>query len=108
VLIGGRRRLACLTLAATVREPVTTIEGITPADGSLHPLQQAFLEHDAYQCGYCTPGQIMSALACISEGKASSASAVRDAMSGNLCRCSAYPNIVDAVLDAARRLKDAS
>jgi xanthine dehydrogenase YagT iron-sulfur-binding subunit len=102
VLIGGRRALACLALAATVRAPVTTIEGVTPDDGSLHPLQQAFLDFDAYQCGYCTPGQIMSALGCIAEGKAVSADTIREAMSGNLCRCAAYPNIVEAVLHAKR------
>lgn len=105
VLIGGRRALACLTLAATVAEPVTTIEGVTPTDGTLHPLQQAFLDHDAYQCGYCTPGQIMSALGCIAEGRAGSAEEIREAMSGNLCRCAAYPNIVEAVFDAKSRME---
>jgi len=98
VLVGGRRVLSCLALAATVRESVTTIEGLTPEDGALHPMQQAFLDHDAYQCGYCTPGQIMSAVACVREGRAGSVEEVREAMSGNLCRCSAYPNIVEAVM----------
>lgn len=105
VLLGGRRVLACLTLAASVREEVTTIEGVAGADGALHPMQQAFLDHDALQCGYCTPGQILSAIGCVAEGRADSAEEVRAAMSGNLCRCAAYPQIVEAVLAgaAARR-----
>jgi xanthine dehydrogenase YagT iron-sulfur-binding subunit len=74
------------------------VEGLKHDDGALHPMQQAFLAHDAYQCGYCTPGQIMSAIGCVNEGAASSAEEIREAMSGNLCRCSAYPNIVKAVL----------
>jgi xanthine dehydrogenase YagT iron-sulfur-binding subunit len=98
VLVGGRRVLACLMLAASLREEVTTIEGLSGADGALHPMQQAFLDHDALQCGYCTPGQVMSAIGCVSEGSAGSAEAVRAAMSGNLCRCAAYPQIVEAVL----------
>lgn len=98
VLLGGRRVLACLILAASVRDPITTIEGIRPDHGELHPLQQAFLDHDAYQCGYCTPGQIMSALGCVAEGCATDARQIRESMSGNLCRCAAYPNIVDAIL----------
>ena len=106
VLLGGRRVLSCLMLVATVREPVLTIEGLTPADGSLHPMQQAFLDHDAYQCGYCTPGQIMSAVACVREGRASDAAQVRESMSGNLCRCSAYPNIVEAVLAGRVAMED--
>jgi xanthine dehydrogenase YagT iron-sulfur-binding subunit len=105
VLVGGRRVLSCLALAATVRESVTTIEGLTPEDGSLHPMQQAFLDHDAYQCGYCTPGQIMSAVACVREGRAGSVEEVREAMSGNLCRCSAYPNIVEAVMAGRAAMK---
>jgi xanthine dehydrogenase YagT iron-sulfur-binding subunit len=100
VLVGGRRVLACLTLAASVRDPVTTIEGLSGANGSLHPMQQAFLDHDALQCGYCTPGQIMSAIGCVTEDRAGSAAEVRAAMSGNLCRCAAYPQIVEAVLAA--------
>src|SRR5688500_13464108 len=103
VLVDGRRVLSCLTLAATLRGPVTTIEGLTPDDGSLHPVQQAFLDHDAYQCGYCTPGQVMSAVGCIAEGSATDEATVRDAMSGNLCRCSAYTAIRRAVLDAGGR-----
>ena len=98
ILIDGKRVLSCLKLAATVSGPVTTIEGLAADNGTLHPMQQAFLDYDAYQCGYCTPGQIMSAVACVAEGKAGSANEVREAMSGNLCRCSAYPNIVKAVL----------
>jgi xanthine dehydrogenase YagT iron-sulfur-binding subunit len=101
VHIGGRRVVSCLTLACTVREPVTTIEGVAAADGSLHPLQQAFIDHDAFQCGYCTPGQIMSGLACIREGHANNADDIREWMSGNICRCAAYPNIVTAVAQAA-------
>jgi xanthine dehydrogenase YagT iron-sulfur-binding subunit len=97
VLVGGRRVLSCLTLAVAVREPVTTIEGIGGPDGSLHPMQQAFLDHDAFQCGYCTPGQILSAIACIREGHGGSDAEIREYMSGNLCRCAAYPNIVAAI-----------
>ncbi len=96
--------LSCLMLAVAVRQPVRTIEGLAAADGSLHPMQQAFLEHDAFQCGYCTPGQIMSAIACVQEGKATSAVQIREYMSGNLCRCAAYPNIVAAIQDAAGKM----
>jgi xanthine dehydrogenase YagT iron-sulfur-binding subunit len=110
VLSDGRPVHACLTLAVTQRGiEITTIEGV--ADGSaLHPMQQAFLAHDALQCGYCTPGQILSAIALISEGRARTDDEIREQMSGNLCRCGAYPNIVAAVrhelnlaLDAADR-----
>ena len=107
VLVEGQRVLSCLTLAATIDAPVLTIEGITPDDGSLHPLQEAFLRHDAFQCGYCTPGQIMSAIGCIAEGHAGSAEAIREAMSGNLCRCAAYPNIVAAILEARESMEGA-
>jgi xanthine dehydrogenase YagT iron-sulfur-binding subunit len=100
VLAGGKRVLSCLTLAAAVREPVTTIEGLAAADGSLHPMQQAFIDQDAFQCGYCTPGQILSAVACIQEGHAGSDDDIREYMSGNLCRCAAYPHIVAAVKQA--------
>jgi xanthine dehydrogenase YagT iron-sulfur-binding subunit len=100
VHVGGRRVLACLTLAASVREPVTTIEGLASEDGSLHPMQQAFIDHDGFQCGYCTPGQIMSAVACIQEGHGGSDVEIREFMSGNLCRCAAYPNIVAAINQA--------
>jgi xanthine dehydrogenase YagT iron-sulfur-binding subunit len=104
VHLGGRRVLSCLTLArqAEGRE-VTTIEGVAAADGTLHRVQQAFLDHDALQCGYCTPGQIMSAIACIHEGHAGSADEIREYMSGNLCRCGAYAGIVAAVEQAAGR-----
>ena len=105
VHINGKRVLSCLTLAVVVRErPVTTIEGLSDG-GALHPMQQAFIDHDALQCGYCTPGQIMSATACIAEGHADTAADIREYMSGNLCRCACYPNIVAAVeqaRDAAR------
>src|SRR5213595_2412535 len=84
VLIGGRRVLSCLTLAAAVREPVTTIEGLAGQGDALHPMQQAFIDHDAFQCGYCTPGQILSAVACVDEGHAESEPAIREYMSGNL------------------------
>ena len=97
VLLGGRPVLACLTLAVMVREPVTTVEGFAAADGTLHPMQQAFIDQDAFQCGYCTPGQIASAIACIQGGHAGSDAAIREYMSGNLCRCAAYPHIVAAV-----------
>lgn len=101
VLSDGKRILSCLQLAATQREEVMTIEGITYPDGSLHPMQAAFIRHDALQCGYCTPGQIMSAIACVTEGHATSEEDIRNWMSGNLCRCAAYPNIRAAILDAA-------
>jgi xanthine dehydrogenase YagT iron-sulfur-binding subunit len=92
--------LSCLTLAASVQgRSITTIEGLA-ASGELHPMQQAFVAHDAFQCGYCTPGQIMSAVACVQEGHAGSDAAIREYMSGNLCRCGAYPNIVAAINDA--------
>jgi xanthine dehydrogenase YagT iron-sulfur-binding subunit len=97
VHVGGRRVLSCLTLAASVREAVITIEGVASADGALHPMQQAFIDHDGFQCGYCTPGQIMSAIACIREGHDGSDGEIREYMSGNLCRCAAYPNIVAAI-----------
>jgi xanthine dehydrogenase YagT iron-sulfur-binding subunit len=84
-----------------VGREVTTIEGVAKADGTLHPVQQAFLDHDALQCGYCTPGQIMSAIACIHENHAGSADEIREYMSGNLCRCGAYAGIVAAVEQAA-------
>ena len=99
VLVGGKRVLSCLTLAAAVRRPVTTIEGIASGD-KLHPLQQAFMECDAFQCGYCTPGQIMSGIGCVTEGHAGSDAEVREYMSGNLCRCAAYPHIVAAISQA--------
>jgi len=101
VHLDGRRVLSCLTLAASVgRRPVTTIEGLAAPGGALHPMQQAFIDHDAFQCGYCTPGQIMSAVACVNEGHARTAPEIREWMSGNLCRCAAYPNIVAAIEQA--------
>ena len=100
VLVGGRRVLSCLTLAASVRAPVTTIEGLAASDGTLHPMQQAFIDQDAFQCGYCTPGQILSAVACVNEGHAGSDAEIREYMSGNLCRCAAYPHILAAVKQA--------
>jgi xanthine dehydrogenase YagT iron-sulfur-binding subunit len=101
VLIEGRRVLSCLTLALSAQgQDITTIEGIG-RDGGLHPMQQAFIDQDAFQCGYCTPGQIMSAVACVKEGHADSDENIREYMSGNICRCAAYPNIVAAVKQAA-------
>ncbi|MBK3798044.1 2Fe-2S iron-sulfur cluster binding domain-containing protein [Azospirillum brasilense] len=100
VLVDGRRINACLTLAAMQDgRKVTTIEGLTTGD-ALHPLQDAFIEHDAFQCGYCTPGQICSAAGLIAEGKATTDDEIRELMSGNLCRCGAYPNIVAATRQA--------
>jgi len=102
VHVGGRRVLSCLMLAKQAEgKAVTTIEGIAGEDGSLHAVQQAFLDHDALQCGYCTPGQIMSAIACIGEGHAGSPEEIREYMSGNLCRCGAYAGIVAAIKQAA-------
>ena len=105
VLLDGKRVLSCLTLAAQCDgRQVTTIEGLAP-DGELHPVQAAFVRHDAFQCGYCTAGQIMSAVALLKEGRAGSDAEIREFMSGNLCRCGAYPNIVAAIREvaAARR-----
>jgi xanthine dehydrogenase YagT iron-sulfur-binding subunit len=100
VLVDGRRINSCLTLAAmTDGAAVTTIEGLA-TDGSLHRLQQAFIDHDAFQCGYCTPGQICSAAGLIAEGKAKTAAEIRELMSGNICRCGAYTNIVAAIQQA--------
>jgi xanthine dehydrogenase YagT iron-sulfur-binding subunit len=108
VLVDGRRVLACLTLAVAAQgRNVTTIEGLANAD-ELHPMQQAFIDHDAFQCGYCTPGQIMSAVGCVNEGHAENDADIREYMSGNLCRCAAYPNIVDAVKQARSLMKTAS
>jgi xanthine dehydrogenase YagT iron-sulfur-binding subunit len=102
VHVDGKRVLACLTLAAQVEgRSITTIEGLAAESGDLHPVQTAFLEHDAFQCGYCTPGQIMSAVACIREGRAGSDVEIREYMAGNLCRCGAYNHIVAAVREAA-------
>jgi xanthine dehydrogenase YagT iron-sulfur-binding subunit len=106
VLVDGLRMNACLMLAVQAEgREVTTIEGIAGPDGLLHPVQQAFIEHDAFQCGYCTPGQILSAISCIKEGHATDEASVREWMSGNICRCAAYPQITAAVLDAATRME---
>ncbi len=100
--VDGKRVLSCLTLAAQAEgRQVTTIEGLAGPNGELHPVQSAFIEYDAFQCGYCTPGQIMSAVACIREGHAGSDEEIREYMSGNLCRCGAYNSIVTAVREAA-------
>jgi xanthine dehydrogenase YagT iron-sulfur-binding subunit len=102
VLIDGKRVKSCLSLAALVEgREITTIEGLAQGE-QLHSLQTAFIERDAFQCGYCTPGQIMAGVACINEGHAGSAQEIRDWMSGNLCRCGAYDHIVSAIQDAAR------
>ncbi|MBB6508589.1 xanthine dehydrogenase YagT iron-sulfur-binding subunit [Rhizobium soli] len=107
--VDGRRVLSCLTLAAQVEgRQVETIEGLSAADGTLHAVQAAFLEQDAFQCGYCTPGQIMSAVACIREGHAGSDAEIREYMSGNLCRCGAYNSIVAAVRQAAQAVVPAT
>ena len=107
VHIDGRRVVSCLTLAVKVEgRGVATIEGIDGAGGALHPMQQAFLDHDALQCGYCTPGQVMAAIACVREGHAGSAAQIREYMSGNLCRCGAYAGILDAIADGAARMKE--
>jgi len=105
VLMDGKRVKSCLSLAALVdgRE-ITTIEGLAQGE-RLHPLQTAFIERDAFQCGYCTSGQIMAGVACIAEGHAGSAQEIRDWMSGNLCRCGAYDHIVAAIQDAARAVQ---
>jgi xanthine dehydrogenase YagT iron-sulfur-binding subunit len=103
VLLDQKRVLSCLVLAAQCdSRDVTTIEGLAK-DHELHPVQEAFIRHDGFQCGYCTPGQIMSAVALVEEGRAGSDEEIREFMSGNLCRCGAYPNIVAAIREAAGR-----
>src|SRR3954462_1462674 len=103
VLVDGRRVNSCLTLAVMKDgAEITTIEGLVK-NGVLHPLQQAFIDHDAFQCGYCTPGQICSAAGLIAEGKAKTTDEIRELMSGNICRCGAYPNIVAAIQQAMAR-----
>ncbi|RRH76224.1 (2Fe-2S)-binding protein [Falsigemmobacter faecalis] len=100
--INGERRLACLQYAVQLDgAAITTIEGVSAPDGGLHPLQDAFIRHDALQCGYCTPGQIMSGLALISEGCPRDPAAIREAMSGNLCRCGAHNGIIAAIREVA-------
>jgi xanthine dehydrogenase YagT iron-sulfur-binding subunit len=105
VHIAGRPLLSCLTLAASVRAPVTTIEGLAAPGAPLHPMQQAFVDQDAFQCGYCTPGQIMSAIGCVEHGHAENDASIREYMSGNLCRCAAYPHIVNAINQAKSSMK---
>ena len=103
--IDGERVLSCLTLAVAVQgKSIETIEGIA-AHGELHPMQQAFVDQDGFQCGYCTPGQIMSAIACVREGHAKSDADIREYMSGNLCRCAAYPKIVAAIKQAREKME---
>jgi xanthine dehydrogenase YagT iron-sulfur-binding subunit len=105
VHVDGARVLSCLTLAVMAEgRNVTTIEGLSGQTGELHPMQQAFIDHDAFQCGYCTPGQIMSAVAMVEEGHADSDRNIREAMSGNICRCAAYPNIVLAITQAKTKM----
>lgn len=106
VHLDGRRVVSCLTPAVQADgRRVTTIEGLSPLEGPLHPMQKAFIDHDALQCGYCTPGQIMSAVACVQEGHARSADEIREYMSGNLCRCGAYVGIVAAIEQAAAEME---
>src|SRR5262245_11208672 len=107
VHVAGRPILSCLTLAVMAAgKEITTIEGLAgAADGGLHFLQQAFIDHDAFQCGYCTPGQIMSGVACLQAGKAGTEAEIREYMSGNLCRCAAYPNIVAAIQGAKSKME---
>jgi xanthine dehydrogenase YagT iron-sulfur-binding subunit len=103
VHVDGKRVLSCLSLAIMQDgKKVTTIEGLADGD-KLHPVQEAFIKHDGFQCGYCTPGQIMSAVACIREGHADRDDDIREYMSGNICRCGAYPNIVDAIKEAKEK-----
>jgi xanthine dehydrogenase YagT iron-sulfur-binding subunit len=106
VLIDGSRMLSCLTLAvAAQNKPVETIEGLAGAGQALHPMQQAFIDQDGFQCGYCTPGQIMSAIACVNEGHANTDAEIREYMSGNICRCAAYPKIVAAIKQAREKMQ---
>lgn len=103
VHINGKRVLSCLSLAVMQEgKKITTIEGLAKGE-ELHPMQKAFIKHDGFQCGYCTPGQIMSAVACVREGHANSAEEIRQFMSGNICRCGAYPNIVDAIMEVKQK-----
>ncbi len=103
MLVDGRRVLSCLTLAAQCEDrEVVTIEGLA-GNGARHPVQEAFIRHDAFQCGYCTPGQIMSAVGLLAEGRAGSDEDIREFMSGNICRCGAYSNIVAAIREVAGR-----
>jgi xanthine dehydrogenase YagT iron-sulfur-binding subunit len=102
VHVEGKRVLSCMSLAVMQEgKKVTTIEGLSNGD-NLHPMQEAFIKHDGFQCGYCTPGQIMSAVACVREGHAANEGEIREFMSGNICRCGAYPNIVDAIMEVKK------
>jgi xanthine dehydrogenase YagT iron-sulfur-binding subunit len=106
VHVDGERVLSCLTLAVAVQgAKVTTIEGLAGPNGAVHPMQQAFIDNDGFQCGYCTPGQIMSAVACVKEGHAGSDAEIAEYMSGNLCRCAAYPKIVAAIKQARGKME---
>ena len=108
VLVNGASARACLMLAVQADgAEVRTVESLAQPDGSLHPMQQAFIDHDALQCGYCTPGQIVSAVACVNEGHAGNDAEIREFMSGNLCRCACYPNIVDAINEAKPKMRGA-
>ncbi|WFP62601.1 (2Fe-2S)-binding protein [Mesorhizobium sp. WSM4904] len=108
VLVDGKRVLSCLSFAVMNQgKEVMTVEGLASSDGRLHPMQQAFIDHDAFQCGYCTPGQIMSAIGCVNEGHANSEDDIREYMSGNICRCAAYPNIVAAIAQARDQARGA-
>lgn len=103
VHVNGKRILSCMSLAVMQEgKDVTTIEGLSEGD-NLHPMQEAFIKHDGFQCGYCTPGQIMSAVACVKEGHANNPDEIRQYMSGNICRCGAYPNIVDAIMEVNKQ-----
>jgi xanthine dehydrogenase YagT iron-sulfur-binding subunit len=107
VHLDGRSVVSCLTPAVQADgRQVTTIEGLAPPGGGLHPMQQAFIDHDALQCGYCTPGQIMAAVSCVNEGHATSPEQIGEYMSGNICRCGAYVGIVAAVEDAATKMRN--
>ena len=103
VHVNGKRVLSCLSLAVMQDgKKITTIEGLANGD-KLHPMQEAFIKHDSFQCGYCTPGQIMSSIACVREGHANNADEIRQFMSGNICRCGAYPNMVDAIMEVKQK-----
>ena len=103
VHVNGKRVLSCLSLAVMQDgKKITTIEGLAKGE-KLHPMQEAFIKHDGFQCGYCTPGQIMSAVACVREGHANTEEEIREYMSGNICRCGAYPNIVDAIMEVKQK-----
>ncbi|MBY5460827.1 (2Fe-2S)-binding protein [Rhizobium leguminosarum] len=108
VLTDGIRTLSCMSFAVMNEgRDITTIEGLSSGDGNLHPMQQAFIDHDAFQCGYCTPGQILSGVGCVNEGHARNEADIREYMSGNLCRCAAYPNIVAAVVQGRDEMEKA-